>query len=175
MDGYTNRRVVVQTLTGLTLAVAASGGVRTSLAQASMSRDETQAVLEEYVAALAGNGDFSSFFAEDIVVSMMDTGQEVRGREEAADVINYLHNVAFQATPELSTIVYGEGIASAELIFAGTQIEEFEGIPPVEGEFRVPYSVVWELTDSKIISLRLYQFATTLIAHLTALSEESSS
>lgn len=142
-------------------------------AQIGMTVSETRTVLGSYLHALVSKGGFGSFFADDIVVTLMDSGQEVRGRVEAEIIVNYLHNVAFRATPEVQTVIYGEGIASAELIFAGRQVETFEDIPPSNEDLRVPYAVVWELENGKITSLRLYQFASALTATITALANQA--
>jgi ketosteroid isomerase-like protein len=142
---------------------------------AAMSRDETQAVLENYVEQLLSNGSYADFFADDIVVTLMDVGQETRGRDAAHELVQYLHEVVFDVTLETRTIVYGEGIASAEIVFVGTQLVEYAGVQPTGEEIRVPYSVAWELEDGKITDLRLYQLATGISTQLTALAEEPAS
>jgi len=140
-----------------------------------MTREETQTVLEAYLTELLANGSYADFFAEDIVVTMMDVGQEVHGREAAHQAVRDLHELTFEAAPELSTIVYGEGIASAEVVFVGTQVGDFAGVPATGGEVRVPYTVVWELDQAKITDLRLYQLATGLATQVTALADQPSS
>ena len=142
---------------------------------APMTRVETQLIMEAYLEALLGGGSYADFFADDILVTMMDTGQEARGREAAYEALNNLHEIAFDAAPEPRSIVYGDGIASAEIVFVGTQIGEFGDVLPTGGEVRVPYSVVWELELGKITDLRLYQLATGLTTQVTALGEAAGS
>lgn len=140
-----------------------------------ITREETQTVLEAYLTELLANGSYADFFADDIVVTMMDVGQEVHGRDAAHEAVRGLHELAFDAAPELRSIVYGEGIASAEVVFVGTQVGEFAGVPATGGQVQVPYTVVWELEDGKITDLRLYQLATGLTTQLTALAGQPSS
>ena len=180
MNGVWRRSTAAMIAPALT-AIAAVGIISSSTAAkvwqddaepAAMSRDETQAVLEAYVEQLLSNGSYADFFADDILVTMMDVGQEIRGRDAAHEAVQYLHEIAFEVTLEPRTIVYGEGIASAEIVFAGTQIAEYAGVQPTGAEIRVPYSVAWELEDGKITDLRLYQLATGITTQLAAPGEE---
>ncbi|CAN5689872.1 hypothetical protein BH23CHL5_BH23CHL5_21120 [soil metagenome] len=136
-----------------------------------MSREETQATIDAYLEHLLSDGSYEDFFAEDIVVSMMDVGREVKGRDSTREAVEYLHEVAFDAASELVTIIYEEGIASAEVIFIAIQIGKFAGVQPTGAEVRVPYSVVWELKNGQITALRLYQLASGLTEQVSAFSE----
>jgi hypothetical protein len=179
MIGLLKRSAVVAVVFGLALVAAvgiAGVGARSvsvaaetaraerisGAAPTTMTREETQETIESYVEALLSGGAYEEFFAEDIVFTMMDVGQEVHGREAAKQAIDNLHHVAFDAAPELRSIVFGEGIAVAEINFVGTHIGEFAGVPATGRPVDVPYTAVWELSGRKIDSLRLYQLASGL-------------
>ena len=85
-----------------------------------------------------------------------------------ADAIVELHQQTFDAHPEVTNLVVGEGTAAVEAVFVGTQTGEFAGIPASGKHVAVPYSVFYDLADSKITTLRIYGFATGLMAALTA-------
>ncbi len=159
------------TVLGIISGAAGANSVQAKADPVKMTREETQRVLEAYLTELLDNGSYADFFADDIVVTMMDVGQEVHGRDAAHEAVRNLHEITFDAGPELRTIVYGEGIASAEVVFVGTQIGEFAGVAATGGEVRVPYTVVWELDQGKITDLRLYQLATGLTTQVTAFTD----
>jgi steroid delta-isomerase-like uncharacterized protein len=133
-----------------------------------MTRARTDTVMREYLAALLSAGPFAGYFADDIVVTFTDLGQEIVGREEAARMITGFHQVAFDSALDIRSITAGPGIAIAEIVFSGTHTGDFLGIPSTGREVRVPYVAVWELAADQITALRLYGPATGLIQQLTA-------
>jgi predicted ester cyclase len=143
--------------------------IRAAAAQTpeAMSQARTEEVMAGYVDALLNGGDFAAYFSDDIVVSMVEVGQDIVGREAAEQAIIDLHMVTFAAAPEVQTFVVGPGIASAEIIFVGTHTAEFAGIPASGQAVSVPYAVYWELVDDRIRGLRLYGLASGLIRQLT--------
>ena len=54
------------------------------------------------------------------------------------------------------------------MVFVGTHTGDFAGIPASGKQVAVPYSVFYDLADGKITALRIYGFATGLVAALTA-------
>jgi hypothetical protein len=50
-----------------------------------MSVEETERTVRAYLEALLQGGDFGAFFAEDVVWTTMETGEQVRGRQSVAD------------------------------------------------------------------------------------------
>jgi predicted ester cyclase len=124
--------------------------------------------IEAYLDALLADGDFAQYLAEDVVLVVMDTGQEVSGRQAVVDTIVALHQQIFDAQPELTGLVVGEETAAAELVFAGTHTGEFAGIAPTGREVRVPYAAFYELEDDEITAIRLFGFASGLVMQLTA-------
>jgi len=139
-----------------------------SSAPVAMSIDETQAVMDAYVAALVGREDIAPYFSEDVVFELVDVGQRLEGRDEVVAAIVELHEQTFDAIPEVKNAVIGEGTAALEVVFVGTHTGEFAGIPATGMDVAVPYSVFYDLADGKITALRIYGFATGLVAALTA-------
>jgi steroid delta-isomerase-like uncharacterized protein len=133
-----------------------------------MSIEETQAVMDAYIAALVAREDIAPYFSDDVVFELVDVGQRIEGRDEVVDGIVELHEQTFDAHPEVKNVVIGEGTAAAEVVFVGTQTAEFAGIPANGQQVAVPYAVVYDLADGKITALRIYGFATGLVAALTA-------
>ena len=79
-----------------------------------------------------------------------------------------MHHEQFDAKPELTSLVVGEGTAAAELMFTGTHTGEFAGIAATGTAVEVPYSVFYELADGKITNLRIYALAEGLVQQLQA-------
>ena len=93
---------------------------------------------------------------------------EITGPAAAKAAIDALHHEQFDAKPELTTLVVGEGTAAAELMFVGTHIGEFAGIAATGKAVEVPYSVFYQLSDGKITALRIYALAEGLVQQLQA-------
>jgi predicted ester cyclase len=170
LQGKTVRRNLIRIGFGTGLLTLTPGRLRNAAAQTpeAMSLTRTEEVMAGYVDALLNGGDFAAYFADNIVVSMVDVGQDIVGREAAEQAIIDLHMVTFAAAPEVQTFVVGPGIASAEIVFVGTHTGEFAGIPASGQAVSVPYAVFWELADEKITGLRLYGLASGLIRQLTS-------
>src|SRR5262249_951714 len=132
-----------------------------------MTAEETEALLQEYLGVLVGGGDFGRYFADDIVVTMADTGQVVEGRDPAVKAIADLHRVAFTAKPEIGPIVVGPGTAALEAVFVGTHTGEFAGTAATNRSVRVPYAVFYGIADEKIAALTLYGFVSGLMLQVS--------
>jgi predicted ester cyclase len=133
-----------------------------------MSIDDTQAAVDTYFAALQAREDIAPYFSEDVVLELVDVGQRVEGRDAVVGAIVELHQQTFDALPELTSSVIGEGTAALELIFVGTHTGDFAGIPATGTEVAVPYAAFYDLADGEITALRIHGFATGLVAALTA-------
>ena len=133
-----------------------------------MSIDETQAVVDAYLAALVGGEEIAPYFSDDVVIELVDVGQRIQGRDEVVDTIVELHEETFDARPEVTNVVIGEGTAAAELVFVGTHTGEFAGIPASGKQVAVPYAAFYDVADGKITAVRIHGFATGLVAALTA-------
>lgn len=166
----TRKRTGIPLTLGLALAavvVADSRGLTAQTPEA-MTQARTEEVMGAYVDALLSNGPFADYFADDVVVTFVDVGQEIVGRDEAEAAIIDFHQVAFAAAPEVQTFIAGPGIAYAEVLFVATHTGDFAGIPATGREVSVPYAAVWELSGDKITALRLYGPASGLVQQLTA-------
>jgi steroid delta-isomerase-like uncharacterized protein len=133
-----------------------------------MSIEETQAVMDAYLAALVAREDIAPYFSDDVFFELVDVDQRVEGRDEVVDAIVVMHQQTFDAHPELTNLVIGEGTAAAEVVFVGTQMEDFAGIPATGQQVAVPYAVFYDLADGKITALHIHGLVTGLVAALTA-------
>ena len=70
--------------------------------------------------------------------------------------IRFRHEQAFDANPELVTMICGDGQASLEAIFRGRHTGEFLGVSATGRSVEVPYSVFYSLRGDKITALRAY-------------------
>lgn len=123
--------------------------------------------MQNYLDALIERGDFSQYFTDDIVVTVEGTDQRADGRGPAEQLIRFFHEKAFDAHPELKTLIVDESKAAIEADFAGTHTGEFAGVQPTGRDVRVPYSVVYELRGDQISHLRIYMPMSALIGQLT--------
>jgi predicted ester cyclase len=71
-------------------------------------------------------------------------------------MLDWFYHVAFEATAETKNIVVGEGIAVLEAEFVGRHIGDFAGVPPTGKDVRVPFAVVYDLRDDRIVEGRVY-------------------
>lgn len=125
-------------------------------------------VMQDYLDALIKRADFSSYFANDVVATIEGTDQRGDGREAAAQMIRYMHQQAFDARPELKSLLVDEDKAAIEADFVGTHTGEFAGVQPTGRAVRVPYSVVYDLRDNQISGLRIYFPMGPLVEQLTS-------
>lgn len=118
-----------------------------------MSAESTHETMQRYFAS--AHGDVSTL-AEDVVFTVMATGQENRGRDGVQGMLNYFYHVAFDATAEPRVTIFGESNALWEGAFVGRHIGEFAGIPATGKNVRVPLAVVYDLENGKITRGRIY-------------------
>lgn len=118
-----------------------------------MSVESTRETMTRYFNA--GHGDVS-MMKEDVVFTIMATGQEHRGREGVIGMLTYFYHIAFDATATTRVALFGEHNAMVEGDFVGKHIGEFAGIPATGKEVRVPLCVVYDLEDDLITRGRVY-------------------
>jgi predicted ester cyclase len=133
-----------------------------------MTAAETRTTFEAYAAALLGGGAYETFFADDIVVTLTGVPGEIKGPAAAKAAIDAMHHEQFDAQPEVTTLVVGEGTAAIEAVFVGTHTGEFAGIAATGTEVSVPYGVFYELANGKITALRIYAVVEGLVQQLQA-------
>ena len=139
-----------------------------------MSLDTTTQTMNSYLDTLLQRGDFAQFFTEDVLWTTMETGQEIRGREEVRDFIIALHAQFFDAHPELRSISIADGTAALEADCVGVHTGEFAGIPPTGANVRVGYSVFYDVGDAGISALRAYMPVRQIVEELQAAAAGSS-
>lgn len=138
-----------------------------------MSVEETERTIRAYLEALLQGGDFAAFFAEDVVWTTMETGEQVRGRQAVSDFIVALHSELFDAAPELVDLAFGDGVAALEAVFAARHIADFAGVPATGATVRLPYSMFYAVSGGVITELRAYFPILALVEQLKAASTVS--
>jgi predicted ester cyclase len=131
-----------------------------------MSAQQVRQTMQEYVDTLRARGDYRRFFAEDIEFEIMGTEQRGRGAAAAMEAIRFMHEVAFDAHPELVGVLVDEHGAALEVVFLGRHVGEFAGIAPTGTDVRLPYSVFYDVTDGLITGLRIYMSIERLVAQI---------
>jgi len=118
-----------------------------------MSTESTRKIMMHYFEAEHND---TSMLAEDVIFTVMATGQEHHGREGVMGMLNYFYHVAFDATAATRVMLFGEHNAMVEADFVGKHIGEFAGIPATGKKVRVPLCVVYDLENSQIKHGRIY-------------------
>jgi predicted ester cyclase len=131
-----------------------------------MSAEQVGETMRAYADALLARTDFGRFFAPDIEFEVMGTGQRARGAEAAVQAIRFLHEVAFDAQPEIAKIMVDENGAALEAMFVGRHAGEFAGVAATDNAVRVPYSVFYDISDGTITALRIYMPMDQLLAQI---------
>ena len=118
-----------------------------------MSVESTQQVMQRYFSAEHND---VSMLADDVVFTIMGTGQEHHGPEGVAQMLSYFYHVAFEATAETRNSIIAEGKAVMEVDFVGKHIGNFAGIPATGKDVRVPLCVVYDIENDRIKRGRVY-------------------
>ena len=118
-----------------------------------MSLDETRIVMERY---LSGSHAIDGVMADDVVFTVMATGQEFHGPEAVGGMLTYFYHGVFEADAEQTNLVVSEGHAIGEWDFVGTHVGEFAGVPATGRLVRVPLAVAYDLANGRITRGRVY-------------------
>lgn len=132
----------------------------------SEAASHTRSVVSAHLEALARSGNCGVALADDVALTIMETGEVTHGRAAVAALLTYLHCTAFAAPPTVTTLVAGADHAMVEAEFAGLQHEEFAGIPPTHRSVRVSYVVAYDLYADTITAMRLYLSLDQLVRQL---------
>jgi steroid delta-isomerase-like uncharacterized protein len=97
-----------------------------------------------------------SMMAEDVVFTVMATGQEHHGREGVQGMLNYFYHIAFDASANSRITLIAENSAFWEGDFIGKHIGEFAGIPATGKDVHVPLCIVYDLEKDEIKRGRVY-------------------
>jgi predicted ester cyclase len=131
-----------------------------------MADQSAQDVMQGYLAALAERSDFGSFFAPDVRWISMESGDQIVGREAVRDFIVGFHTMAFDARPEIVTVLADGSAALLEARFVGRHIGDFVGVPATGAEVDVPYCVGYTIVGGLITELRGYMPVLAIRAQL---------
>jgi steroid delta-isomerase-like uncharacterized protein len=121
-----------------------------------MSVEVTSATPRSYLDALIAGGDFADYFTDDVTWTTVGGGQQLQGRPPVRDFLIWMHTQAFDAHPEIKTLVVGDGRAALEADLVGVHTGEFLGVPATGKPVQVPYCMVYDLDYDKIAALRAY-------------------
>ena len=128
-----------------------------------MSTESTRKIMTQY---FASEHSAVSMMAEDVVFTIMATGQEHTGPEGVMQMLQYFYQIAFEATAEAKNTIIADGQAVWEGDFVGRHIGEFAGVPATGKDVRVPLCVVYDLGNDQIKRGRVYFEMPALMAQL---------
>jgi predicted ester cyclase len=131
-----------------------------------MSTELTEKTMQGYGALLVQRGPYGQYFTDDVTFTLIGAGQVFEGRAAVEGFIRLLHEQAFDANPQLVSMLSGDGQAAVEAIFRGTHIAEFMGVAATGRAVEVPYAVFYNLRGDKISALRGYMPVDALMAQL---------
>jgi steroid delta-isomerase-like uncharacterized protein len=106
--------------------------------------------------------------AADAVFHDTATGREAVGRDAIAEMLEGWYHGAFEAHSDTKRLIVADGAAVLQAEFIGTHIGEFSGIPATGRQVRVPFCVVYDVTDGAIRRADIYLQAAMLMAQLGA-------
>jgi steroid delta-isomerase-like uncharacterized protein len=118
-----------------------------------MSVESTRETMLRYINSAHSD---VSMMADDVVFTIMATGQEHHGRDGVMGMLTYFYHIAFDAAATTRVALFGEGNAMVEGDFVGKHIGEFAGIPATGKDVRVPLCVVYDLENDQIKHGRVY-------------------
>jgi len=118
-----------------------------------MSIETTRTVMNRYWSA--EHGDIS-MLADDVVFTLMPTGQESHGPEAVLNTLDAFYQSAFDASAEPRMIIFDDGHAVFEGAFVGRHTGEFAGIPATGEMVRVPMCIVYDVEGKQIKRARVY-------------------
>ena len=128
-----------------------------------MSTESTHKIMTQYFSSEHSD---VSMMAEDVVFTIMATGNEQKSPEGVLQMLNYFYRIAFEATAEMKNFVVADGKAVSEWDFVGKHTGEFAGIPATDKDVRVPLCVVYDLENDQIKRGRVYFEMPVLMAQL---------
>lgn len=129
-----------------------------------MSITSTRKTMMKYFDAEHGD---VSMMADDIVFTMMSTGEETVGPEAVLQMLTYFYHTAFDARAEARNLIFSEDRAVYEGHFIGKHIGEFAGIPATNKSINMPFTVVYDLENEQIKRARIYFEIAALISQLS--------
>lgn len=108
------------------------------------------------------------YVAEDAVFTHMGTGDEYKGREAIASMLQYMYHIAFDAKANIKNTVITEKNALLEADFVGKHIGEFAGVSATNKNVNVPFCVTYDLENGLIKAARVYMMGDVMMRQLTS-------
>jgi predicted ester cyclase len=133
-----------------------------------MDADSVRRTMTAYLDALAAEGDFARYLADDVALVLVESGDVTRGREAVRDMVVGLHTQTFAGRFVCTKLLCDDGSAAIEAQLIGSHVAEFAGIPATGVPVTMTYSVVYDLADDRITELRAYLPLAAAIQHLQA-------
>jgi steroid delta-isomerase-like uncharacterized protein len=130
-----------------------------------MSAERNRATL----AAYAEDHD-PRYLASDAVYTDMATGQEFRGHDAVAAMLNWFYHVAFEARAETLNMIVDGDRGALEGTVIGRHIGEFAGVPGTGKDVRIPISVFYDFRDGQIVSGRFYLSVPVFLSQVQSMS-----
>lgn len=85
------------------------------------------------------------YLAESAIFYDMAQNVANEGKDAISAALNYIYQIAFDATPTTKNIIIGEGKGAIEVTIAGTHIGEFAGIPATGKNVKFPLLITYQL------------------------------
>src|SRR5258706_10189291 len=129
-----------------------------------MMTERTREIMKRY-----WDSDHSDagMLADDVVFTIMATGEQHRGPAAIRQLLDYFYRVAFDAHAETRNLIIDGGKAIYEGTFIGTHIGEFAGVPATKKQVRVPLCISYDLDNDRIQNGRVYFEMPVLMKQLT--------
>jgi steroid delta-isomerase-like uncharacterized protein len=118
-----------------------------------MSVENSRKVINGYFEA---GPNITHFLAEDVVYTLMGTGEEAHGADAVAEMQRQFYNVSFTARAKRSNLIVGEDGAVLEARVVGTHTGEYAGVPATGKAIDVPLCVVYDIDGPYITRARVY-------------------
>ena len=132
-------------------------------------RQQTEAIVRTHLTGLQSLGDCGAALNDDVTLTIMATGEMMRGRDAVAALLTYLHQQAFAAPPSVAALLADERRAMIEAEFVGVHAGEFAGIAPTGRPVRAAYVAAYDLSAGGIAAVRLYLPLDLLVRQLREL------
>ena len=128
-----------------------------------MSVENTRKTITQY---FNSNHDNLTMMADDVIFTVMATGDEHKTPEGVAQMLHYFYQIAFAADATPTNLIIDDGHAVWAGTFHGKHIGEFAGIPATGKDVRVPLCVVYDIQEEQITRGRIYFEMPALFAQL---------
>jgi SnoaL-like domain len=124
-----------------------------------MSTESSQQLMDRYFATMDADGDLGRHLSDDVVWTDTDTGREVRGPSSVAEYIAALHARMADVRGRTFAVVGSTALVEGDCL----PLHAEPGDEAAAAD-RVPYAVVYDLSEDRITAMRLYMAVSRLDA-----------